>query len=327
MHSASKETSPSGYHLLKRMELGGEGGWDLLSVDNAARRLYVSRSTHVMVVDVDSAQVVGDIPGTNGVHDIAVAPDLGRGFATCGRDSSVTIFDLKTLKELGKVSVRGGPDAIVYDPATHRVLSFSPSSSSATAIEAAEGKPAGTISLGGRPELGAADGKGMVYVNLEDKSEVVALDSRKLEVKAHWPLAPGEGPTGMAIDPEHRRLFITCGNKKMIVMNADDGHVVADLPIGEGVDGAVFDPATQLAFSSNGEGTLTVVHEDSPDEFRVLENVPTQRGARTMALDPRTHNLFLPTAQFGPPPAATPEHPHPRPSIVPGSFVLLVFGQ
>ena len=320
-------SSPSGYHLLKRIEIGGEGGWDYLTVDPAARRLYVSRSTRVMVFDVDTGKPVGEIADTPGVHGIAIADDLSRGFTSNGRDGSVTIFDLKTLKPLGKVKVGANPDCIIYDLATHRVFAFNRGSSDVTAIEAKSGQVAGLMALGGHPEFATADGKGMIFVNLDDKSEVVAIDSNKLVVKAHWPIAPGEDPSGMAIDRKHMLLFSGCGNKKMIVMDATSGKVVGDLPIGGGVDATSFDPETNLAFSSNGEGTLTVVHEDSPNKFSVVENVTTQRGCRTMALDPKTHNVFLATAQFGPPPAATPERPNPRPTQVPNTFVILVFGK
>lgn len=319
--------SASGYHLLKKMEVGGEGGWDYLTVDSAARRLYVSRSTRVMVFDADSGSPIGEIPDTPGVHGIAIADDLGRGFTSNGRDGSVTIFDLKTLKPLSKVKVGTNPDCILYDPETHRVFAFNRGSSDVTAIDAKTGEMAGLIALGGHPEFGVADGKGMVFVNLDDKSEVVAIDSRKLVAKAHWSVAPGEDPSGLAIDRKHMRLFSVCGNKKMTVMDANSGKVVADLPIGGGTDAAGFDPETGFAFSSNGEGTLTVVHEDSADKYTVVESVPTQRGARTMALDAKTHKVYLATAQFGPPPAATPERPNPRPSIVPNSFVILVFGK
>ena len=322
-------TAPSapGYHLLKRIEVGGEGGWDYLTVDSAARRLYVSRSTRVMVFDADTGSSVGEIPDTPGVHGIAIADDLGRGFTSNGRDGSVTIFDLKTLKPLSKVKVGTNPDCILYDPETHRVFAFNRGSSDVTAIDAKTGEVAGLIALGGHPEFGVADGKGMVFVNLDDKSEVVAIDSRKLVAKAHWSVAPGEDPSGMAIDRKHMRLFSVCGNKKMTVMDANSGKVIADLAIGGGTDAAGFDPETNFAFSSNGEGTLTVVHQDSADKYAVVENVPTLRGARTMALDPKTHKVYLATAQFGPPPAATPERPNPRPSIVPNSFVILVFGR
>jgi DNA-binding beta-propeller fold protein YncE len=324
---STAEPSASGYHLLKKIEVGGEGGWDYLIVDGAARRLYVSRGTRVLVFDADSGAPVGEIPDTPGVHGIAIADDLGRGFTSNGRDGSVTIFDLKTLKPISKVKVGTNPDCILYDLATHRVFAFNRGSSDVTAIEAKTGEVAGLIALGGHPEFATADGKGMVFVNLDDKSEVVAIDSRKLVAKAHWPVAPGEDCSGMAIDRKHMRLFSVCGNKKMTVMDANTGKVVADLPIGGGTDAAGFDPETNLAFSSNGEGTLTVVHQDSADKYSVVASVPTQRGARTMALDPKTHNVFLPTAQYGPPPAPTTERPNPRPSVVPNSFVILVFGK
>ena len=325
--TTAQRPSAPGFHLIKKIEVGGEGGWDYLFVDSDARRLYVSRSTHVVVLDVDSGKPVGDIPNTNGVHGVAIARECGRGFTSNGRDSSVTVFDLKTRDTLHRVRVERNPDAIIYDPATQRVFAFNRGSSSVSAIESAEGKVVGTIPLGGHPEFAATDGRGTIYVNLDDKSEVVAFDGRTLEVKSRWPLSPGEDPSGMAMDREHRRLFIGCGNKKMIVLNADNGHVVAALPIGDGVDATGFDPGTQLAFSSNGEGTLTVVHEDSADSYSVVEDVVTQRGARTMALDMTTHHVFLATAQFGPLPAATAEHPHPRPNALPGSFVILEFGK
>jgi DNA-binding beta-propeller fold protein YncE len=264
---------------------------------------------------------------TNGVHGIAIASELGRGFTSNGRDSSVTIVDLKTLQPIGSVKVEKNPDAILYDSTTHRVFAFNRGSSSVSVIEANKGSIAGTIVLGGHPEFAVADGNGMVYVNMDDKSEVIALDSRKLEVKSRWPLAPGESLTGLALDQQHRRLFSAYENKKMIVLNADNGQVVSSLPIDEGTDGAGFDPETQLAFSSNSEGTLTVVHEDSADKFNVIETIATQRGARTTAIDAKTHNLFLATAQFGPALEPTPERPHPRPSIIPDTFVILVFGK
>jgi DNA-binding beta-propeller fold protein YncE len=326
---AQKASAPakSGYHLLKKIEVGGEGGWDYLFVDSGARRLYVSRGTRVMVFDADTGASVGEIPDTTGVHGVAIADDLGRGFTSNGRDGSVTIFDSKTLKTISKVKVGTNPDCIIYDPATHRVFAFNRGSSNFSAIDAKTGEVAGPIDLGGHPEFAAADGNGMVFVNLDNKSEIVAIDSKKLEVKAHWPVAPGEDPSGLAIDRKHMRLFSVCGNKKLIVLDATTGKVVADLPIGAGVDAAGFDPGTNLAFSSNGEGTLTVIHEDSADKYSVVETVTTQRGARTMALDSKTHNVFLATAQFGPPPAPTPERPNPRGGMVPNSFVILVFGK
>ncbi len=321
------EPPATNYHLLKKINIGGEGGWDYLTFDSAARRLYLSHASRVVVVDVESGKTVGEIPNTNGVHGIALAPDLNRGFTSNGRDSTVTVFDMKTLQTLSQIKVGKNPDAIIYDPATRRVFTFNGASSDATAIDAKSGTVAGTIALNGKPEFAAADGRGMVYVNLEDKSEVVALDSRALAIKQRWPLAPGEEPSGMAMDKQSRRLFVACANQKMIVMNADNGHIVASVPIGKGVDAAAFDPNTKLAFSSNGDGTLTVIHEDSPDKFSVVENATTQKGARTMALDEKTHDVYLATAEFGPPPAATAERPRPRPSIVPGTFSVLVMSK
>ena len=321
--------APSGaaYHPLKRIVLGGEGGWDLLTVDAEARRLYIPRSSHILVVDADSCKIIGDILDTPGVHGVAVAQDLGRGFSSNGGDSSATIFDLKDLKPLGKVRTGIRPDAIVYDPASRRVFTMNAGSRDATAIDAVHGKVAGTVILGGRPELAAVDGKGRLYVNLEDSSAVAVVDTRALKVVAHWSLAPGLEPTGLALDREHQLLFAVCGNQLMVVMSAVDGKVVTTLPIGNGVDGVVFDPEKGLAFSSNGEGSLTVVKEEAPDRLRVLDTVSTQTGARTLALDERTHRLFLVTAEFGPVPEPTAEHPHPRRPTVPGSFVLLVVGE
>jgi DNA-binding beta-propeller fold protein YncE len=316
-----------GYHLLKKFVLGGDGRWDYITCDSDAHRLYISRSTHVMVVDSDSGAIVGDIPNTLGVHGIALAPEFGKGFTSNGRDASVTIFDLKTLKTLGQVKVGQNPDAILYDSTSKRIFTFNGTSKDTTAIDAKSGTVVGTLALGGRPESGVADGRGKIFVNIEDKGQVIEFDSRKLGIGATWPLAPGEEPTGITMDRKHRRLFVGCANKLMAVMNADNGKLVATLPIGSGVDATAFDPESQLAFSSNGEGTLTVVHEDAPEKFTVVENAATQRGARTMALDPRTHKVFLITAEFGPPPAPTVEQPRPRPTVVPGTFTLLVFGK
>lgn len=319
--------APAGYHLVRRLKVGGEGGWDYLSVDPKARRLYVSRSTHVMVVDADSGAVVGDIPDVAGVHGIALVPELNKGYTSNGRASTVTVFDLSTLKALKQVSVGKNPDAIIYDPASKRIFTMNGASQDATAIDAQTDTVAGTIPLGGRPEFAVADERGRVFINLEDKSAIVEVDARKLAALARWSLAPGEEPTGLAIDRKHRRLFSVCANKLMAVLDTETGKILTTLPIGAGADAAAFDPDTNLAFSSNGDGTLTVIREDSPDKFSVVENVPTQRGARTMTLDPKTHQVYLVTAEFGPPPAPTPERPRPRPSIVPGTFTILVAGR
>lgn len=319
--------SSSGYHQIGKFEIGGDGGWDDLIVDSSAHRLYVSRSTRVMVLDSDTGASVGEISNTNGVHGIAIAEDLGRGFTSNGRDNAVTIFDLKTLKPLGTVATGKNPDAIIYDPASKRVFAFNGGSANATAIDAADGKVAGTIDLGGKPEFARSDAKGRVFVNLEDKSQVVAIDARKLAVTNRWSLAPGEEPSGLAIDTKHHRLFIVCNNKKGIVLDDEGGKVVADLTIGSGPDGAGFDPERNLAFSSNGEGTLTVIKEESPNKFTVLENVATQRSARTMTIDPKTHKIYLPAAQYGETPPVTTQNPRPRPKMIPNSFAILVFGK
>jgi len=302
--------------------VGGEGFWDYLTVDSEARRLYISHGTHVQVMDIDTYAIVGDIPDTQGVHGIALAPELGRGFTSNGRANTVTIFDLKTLKTVGTVNAGTNPDAIVYDGVTKRVFTMNGRSQDATAINAADGTVAGTLELAGRPEFAVADGKGSIYVNIEDKSELVQFDAQKLTVLNRWPMAPCQEPSGLAMDLKGRRLFAGCHNKMMAVVDADTGKVIATPAIGEGVDANRFDPGTNYAFASNGEGTLTVVHEDSPDKFSVVENVPTKRSARTMALDAQTHNIFLAAADLEPP--AQGER---RPRMKPGSFVILVVGK
>lgn len=323
----AQQKPPTGYHVINRFKLGGDGGWDYLTFDAKGGRLFISRSTHVMVVDAEKGSVVGDIPDTQGVHGIALVEDLDKGYTSNGRASTVTVFDLKTLKVLKQIPVGKNPDAIIYDPASKRVFTMNGASNDTTAIDPKTDTVAGTIPLEGRPEFAVSDEHGHVFVNLEDKSTVVELDPVKLSVLARWPIAPGEEPSGLAIDRKHSRLFSTGANKTLVVLDASTGKVVTTLPIGGGVDAAGFDPETGLAFSSNGDGTLTVIHEDSPGKFTVVENVTTQRGARTLALDTKTHRVFLVTAEFGPPPAPTTERPHPRPSIVPGTFTLLVVGR
>ena len=313
----------SGYHVANTFKLGGEGGWDYLTVDANARRLYISRATHVMVVDIDSGKSVGDIADTPGVHGIALAPELGRGFTSNGREGTVSIFDPKTLATSSKVKVGDNPDAILYDPATKRVFTFNGKSEDSTAIDGASGKVLGTIKLDGKPEFAASDAKGKIFVNIEDKNELVAIDPSKLEVTAKWPLAPCDSPSGLSIDRKNHRLFVGC-DKMMAIVDADTGKVLATPTIGDGVDATAFDAETGLAFASCGEGVLTVVHEESPDKFSAPENIPTQQGARTLALDSKTHNVFVVTAKFGPPPAATADNPHPRRTILPDSFVVLV---
>jgi len=287
------------YSVTKKIPIPGQGSWDYLAVDEAGRRLYVSHGTQVEVLDVDSGAVVGNIPNTMGVHGIAIAAEFGRGFVSNGQSSTVTIFDLKTLKPISDVPTGKKPDAIIYDPATKRVFAFNGGSDSATAIDAATGKVAGTVDLKGGPEFAAADGNGFVFDNLEDESLVLRIDANKLTVDQRWPTAPCSSPSSMAMDRANRRLFLGCRSKVMAVMNADTGQVITTLPIGDHVDATAFDADTKLIFNSNGEGTVTVIHQDSPDKYSVVETVKTLPRAKTMALDPKTHQLFLSTAESG----------------------------
>ncbi len=288
-----------GYTVIKKIPIPGSGSWDYLNVDATARRLYVSHGTQVEVVDIDSLTPVGTIPKTPGVHGIALAPELGRGFSSNGQSSTVTIFDLKTLKPIAEVSTGQKPDAIIYDPATSRVFAFNGGSNSATAIDAATGKVAGTVELGGGPEFAAADGKGYVFNNLEDESQLLKINSRELKVDQRWPTAPCSSPSSMAMDQRNRRLFLGCRSKVMAVVDADSGKVITTLPIGDHVDATAFDPETKLIFNSNGEGTISVIRQDSPDSYSAVETVKTVPRAKTMALDPKTHRLFLSTAENG----------------------------
>jgi DNA-binding beta-propeller fold protein YncE len=318
------QAQKSGYRLADKVKIGGEGGWDYLAVDTAMHRLFISRGTHVQVFDMEKKVVVGDIPSTIGVHGIALAQEFGKGFTSNGRDSSVTVFDLKTLKVLKTVKIPArNPDAILYDPHSRRIFTFNGGSANTTAIDAQTDSVIGNLALDGRPEFGVADSRGKIFVNLEDKSTVVAFESKTMKVVARWPLSPGEEPTGLALDEEHNRLFAGCGNKLMVVLDATTGKTITSLPIGEGVDATAYDPDTHLAFSSNGEGTVTVIQENG-GKYAVLENIATQKGSRTMTLDPKTHRIYLSGALFGPPPAPTPDRPRPRPVIEPGSFTILI---
>jgi len=325
--SAAIAASAPGYHIVGTWKLGGEGGWDYLKVDSDAHRLYIARATRVMVIDTESGKPVGEISDTPGVHGVALVPDIGKGFASNGREDTVSVFDLQSLKTLTKIKVGNRPDAIWYDPASKRVFTFNAGSQDATAIDAEKGAVAGTVPLGGKPEFAASDGKGTVYVNIEDKNQLVAFDATQLKEKQRWPLAGCDEPSGLAMDQKNRRLFVGCGNKVMPVVDADSGKILATLPIGGGVDATAFDDQAGLAFASCGEGVLTVVREESPGKFSVAETVNTQRGARTMTLDSKTHKVFTVTAGFGPAPAATAAQPHPRPSILPDTFVVLVLGK
>lgn len=313
-----------GYHVAKRVVLGGEGHWDYLLFDPAGQRLFIARENRVMVVDPVKGVVLAEIPGLKRAHGIALADEAGRGFATSGSDGMVTMFDWKTLKVLGRIPTEPDDDAVLYDPASKRIVTFNGGSRTATEIDPAAGRAIGRILLDGEPEFGVASGDGRLYVNLEDTAEVAEISTIAMRVIRRWSIAPCASPTGLAIDRAHHRLFSGCRNKVMAISDTENARLLTTLPIGEGVDGCAFDPATQLAFASNGDGTLTVVHEDNPDAFRVVANVATRRGARTMALDETTHRIFTVTADLGPPPASTTAQPHPRPGIVPGTFTLLV---
>jgi hypothetical protein len=323
-HAADK--SPQ-YRLLGDIPVGGDTGWDYLSIDADARRLYVTHGTHIAVIDLDAGRVVGDIPDTPGVHGFAIAHDLGRGFSSNGGEAKVSIVDLTSLKTLGKVGTQENPDAILYEPARHEVYAFNGRGHSATVIAAPSGEAVATIALPGKPEFAAADSTaGRVFVNIEDKNEIVAIDAQQHKVAATWPIAPGESASGMAFDPAHHRLFIGCDNNLMLMIDSSNGKVVGSVPIGAGVDANAFDPELQLAFSSNGEGTLTIAHEDSPQKLTVVQTLKTQLSARTMALDPRTHRIYVAAATLLPAPKPAPGAPRHRPPTAPGSFKILVYG-
>lgn len=322
---AGANASSSPWILGEPIPLGGEGGWDYLSVDAASRRLYVSRGTRAVVVDVDAKKVVGEIPDTKGIHGIALAPRLDRGFTSNGGSSTVTAFALSNLEKKGEIKTTGeNPDAILFDPFTNRVFTFNGRGQNATAIDAKTLAVVGTVPLEGKPEFAVTDGAGNIYVNNEDKSTIYGFDAKTLKVTAKWPLAPCEEPSALAFDVAHHRLFAGCHNKLMAVVDSGSGKVVTTIPIGEGVDAAAYDSATGTIFASCGDGTLTVAHEDSPDRYRVVQTVATKRGARTMAFDPKTRRVFLMSAEYGPRPTATADRPNPRPPILPGTAALLV---
>jgi len=302
------------YHLLAKYPVPGDDGWDYLTVDSASRRLFVSHGTKVDVMDADQGKVIGEIPGTRGVHGIALASDFNRGFISCGQTNEVVIFEMRTLAILNRVAVGKKPDAIIFDPTTKRIIVNNGDSNDSTMIDPADGKVAGTISLGGAPEFAAADGKGKVFINLEDKGETVEIDPIALKLEARWSLKPCETPTALAMDTATRRLFVGGRNKMMAVLNADTGAIVTTMPIGERVDAAAYESSTQLLFFSNGDGTVDIFHEDSPDHYSVVKKLTTELGAKTMAFDPQTHRIFLSVAQRD------------GRTIQPGTFHVLVYG-
>src|SRR5579862_1423808 len=313
----------AGYHVIRRIPIGGDGAWDYLKVDPDAHRLYVARATHLMIVDEVTGKLLGDIPNTSGIHGAAIASEFNKGFTSNGTANTVTMFDLKTLKPISDIKVTGeNPDSIIYDPQTKRVFTFNGRTNNSTAIDAATGMVVGTVMLGGKPEEPALDGKGNMFANLEDKNSVVEFDTKTFAVKGTWSLAPCDGPSGLAMDTKNRRLFAACG-KMVAVMNADTGKVVATPQIAGDPDGIGFDPGTGLVFAPVREGLLTVIHQDSPDKYSLVANVTTQAGARTMTLDTKTHHVFTETSDFQAAPAPTADNPRPRPQQIPGSFVIL----
>ena len=319
---------PAGLQLIKKTVIGGEGGWDYLKVDSESRRLYVSHGNQVEVLNADTHEKLGTITNTQGIHGIVIVPKTGRGLTTNGRTNTATIFDLKTLAPIATVPTGKNPDAVLFDAFSNRVFVFNHSGASSTVIDIADGKVLGTVELGGDGvEAGVSDEKGTIFVNLEDTHEIVSFDARTLAIKSRISLAPGEEPTGIAYDPKTNVLFSACHNSLMIMVDAKSGKVIAQVPIGKRVDGVVFDPASKCAISSNGEGTLTVVQEISATEFKVLETVKSEVGARTIALDSKTHHVYLSTAEYGPAPAPTADNPNPRPSVVPGTFMILEYGR
>ncbi len=323
-HIVNAKDTGSKYKIANKFQIEGDGGWDCLSVDDSTNRLFISHSTVVQVVDAASGKLLGTIPDTKGVHAIILAPDLNKGFTTNGKDTSVTIFNLQTLEVIAKIPVTGiNPDVAVYDKFSHSVFICNKKSANMTVIDAIADKVIATITLDGKPEFPTTDNKGMVYVNIEDKNLIDVINVKTLKVEKKWPIAPGEEPSGLAIDMENNRLFVGCHNKLMVILDSKNGKVIKSLPIGEHVDGIAFDPGLHRAYSSNGEGTLTVIQEENKNKFKVLENVVTQKGARTLAINYKTHHIYLPTAEFGPKPVPTAENPKPRPPIIPGSFVIL----
>ena len=315
------------YKFLDEIPIGGEGNWDYVTIDAAARRLYLAHATKVIVVDLTKNEVIGEIGDTPGVHGLIVAPDLKRGFSSNGKESKVSVVDLKTLRTISKIETGANPDALVYEPRRDEVYVFNHSGNSATVFDTKATAIVTTIPLDGNPEFAAVDSAaGRVYCNIEDKSEVVVIDTAKHELVARWSLTPGAEPTGMALDAKHHRLFVGCHNKLMAMLDIETGKVVATVPIGAGVDGCAFDDGTQLAFASCGDGTTTIVKEETPQKLTVVQTLKTERGARTIALDPQTHRIYLPTAQFQPTPSPASGESPSRLIIVPNTLKLLVYG-
>jgi DNA-binding beta-propeller fold protein YncE len=326
--STVSTAAPTNYALQQRIAVGGPGGWDYLTIDPDARRLYIARADRVLVLDVDQGAVTAEIRPAEGVHGVALSPALKRGFSSNGRDNSVTVFDLATLKTIQVVKIPAqNPDAILYVPEAGRVLTFNGRSKDVTAIDGSSLAVVGHLTLGSKPEFAQGDGTGRAFVNLEDEAGAIAvLDAKTLSLTATWPMPGCQEPSGLALDRAHHRLFSTCDNGVMAVTDSTNGRAVARVPIGRGPDAAGIDPELGLIFSSNGEGTLTVIHQDDPDHYTVAQTVTTEPSARTLAVDTKTHKIWLVAAKFGPRPEPTPAEPHPRAPILPDTFTVLVVG-
>jgi YVTN family beta-propeller protein len=318
--NSSSLIAQSNYKIANKIHVEGEGGWDYLSVDEVNGTIFVSHASVAQAVDVKTGKLVGTIPDTKGIHGIAIANDLNKGFTSNGRDSSVTVFNLKTFEVITKIQVTGqNPDAILYDPYSQKVFTFNGRSNNSTVIDAKENKVVATIPLDGKPEFSATDAKGKIFVNIEDKSVINVINSSTLKVEQHWPIAPGEEPSGLVLDNQNHRLFSVCSNKLMVVIDAETGKLITSLPIGDRCDGVAFDPELKRAYSSNGEGSITVVQEENSNSFKVIETIVTQPGAKTIAINKTTHHLYLTTAEYESAPTAT----NRRPPVKPDSFVIL----
>ena len=323
----AQESGSGGYKILQKVALPGDGGWDFLTVDSDNRRVYITHNDSVQVLDADSLKLLGTVEKVMRPHGVVVLPKLGKGYATSGDPGSVVVFDLKTFKRLAEIPASKDADVILYDAPSGKVLTFNGDSENATVIDPATDKAVRTVDLQAKPEVALSNGRGLLFDNLEDKSEILRINAKSMKVTGRWPLTPGESPSGLSMDEKNNRLFSGCRNKTLVVMNAKNGKVVQCLPIGDHVDGTYFDPESANVFSSNGDGTLTVIHEDSPDKYTLVENVKTEPGARTLAFDSKTGRIFMPTSQRQKAPAPTKEEPKPRGKVVPGTFHLLVVGK
>jgi YVTN family beta-propeller protein len=323
----AQDATSGGYKILQKISLPGDGGWDFLTVDSDNRRVYVTHADSVQVLDADTLKLIGTVEKVSRPHGVVVLPELGKGYISSGDPGSVVVFDLKTFKHIAEIPTSKDCDVILYDKASEKVLTFDGDSSNTTVIDPTTDKVVKTLDLPGQPEVAVSNGRGLIFDNVESKSEVLKMDAKSMKILKTWPLAPGESPSGLSMDVKNNRLFSGCRNKLLIVMNAKSGKVIQTLPIGDHVDGTCFDPASGNIFVSCGDGTLTVVHEDSPNKYTLVENVQTELGARTLALDSKTGHIFLPTAKMGDQPTPTKEDPKPRRKVVPGTFHVLVVGK